>query len=121
MTDLCGCRVATLFDGKIVLVSVREKIRGAVLAPTSSGITEFQAVWKIEYDDGDTEQLNRKEIVATVRLYQLHQKVDNQIPPAIVDSGNTIEVGNDNLDDEADILGMLSIGTTFLDPRYKLL
>jgi hypothetical protein len=121
MINLCGCRVAKLFDDDFFLGFVRERRRGAVLAPTSSGITEFQAVWKIEYDDGDTKQLNLKEIVAAMRLYRLHQKADTQIPPTIVDSGNTAAVENDNLDDEADVLGMLSTGTTFLDPRYNLL
>jgi len=56
-----------------------------------------------------------------MRLYRLHKKGDTQIPPAIVDSGNIVVVENDNLDDEADVLGMLSTCTTFLDPRYNLL
>ena len=30
-------------------------------------------------------------------------------------------VENDNLDDEADVLGMSSTWTTFLDPQYNLL
>ena len=41
MTDFCGCRVAKLFDDTLFWGSLRERTRGAVLAPTSNGITEF--------------------------------------------------------------------------------
>ena len=81
MTDLCGCRVAKCFDGKHFFGSSRERIRGAVLQPTLSGIKEFQAVRKIEYDNGDIEQLIRKKIVAAMKLYRMHQKADTQNVP----------------------------------------
>ena len=79
-------------------------MRGAVLAKTPSGIMEFQVVWKTKYDDGDTYQLNRIDIVAALRLYRLHREVDTRIPPTLVDSANNIVADkNDNLDDEADV------------------
>ena len=54
--DFCGRRVAKDFGGKIYFGTVAERIQGAVLAaPDAKGIRLWQAVWKIEYDDGDAE------------------------------------------------------------------
>jgi hypothetical protein len=51
----------------------------------------------------------------------LHRKVDTRVPSALADSVNIVTVENDNLGDEADVPGMLSIWAHFLDPRYNLL
>ena len=51
----------------------------------------------------------------------MHRKVDTRVPSALADSVNIVTVENDNLGDEADVPGMLSIWAHFLDPRYNLL
>jgi hypothetical protein len=121
VTHFCGSRVAKLFDDEIHFGYVRERIRGAVVAAKSSGIKEFQAIWKIEYDDGDIEQLNRIEIVAAMRLYRLHREVDTRVLTEHVDSDDHVADEDDNVDDEVDDPGMLSTWSHFLDPQYNLL
>ena len=120
MTDLCGCRVAKLFNNEVHFGFVRERIRGAVVEANSSGTKEFQAVWKIEYDDGDFQQLNRIEILAALRLYRKHRKADTVVLE-LVDPDDHDADEDDNFNDEADDPGMLSTGSHFLDPRYNLL
>ena len=100
---------------------VSERIKGVVLGPAGeSGVKEFQAVWKIVYDDGDTEEYNRLDILAAIRLYRLHIEADTNKPLAATPTH--VEANDGIPNEEADIHpGILSSGSQFLDPRYNLL
>jgi hypothetical protein len=122
VAELCGMRVAKDFSGEIYFGTVVEKIKGAVLAaPNAKGIRLWEAVWKIEYDDGDVEQQNRFEIIALIKNYRRHRQADNRIG---LNNAVNIEEVNEDVDEEADSApehGILGTGTNFLDPRYNLL
>ena len=69
-------RVAKFFKGCIYFGTVVERTRGPVTAAGADGMKVLQAVWKIVYDDADTEQLTRIEIMDLMRTYRLHEKED---------------------------------------------
>ena len=124
--EFCGKRVAKSFAGKIYFGTVVERIKGAVLGDAdSNGIRLWQAVWKIEYDDGDVEQQNRLEIIALLRNYRVHLKEDTRHSTNIgINVAVNTQDENDNANEEGDFIietGMLSTTTNFLDARYNLL
>ena len=58
-----GNRIARKFNGLIYFGTVTEKMGGAVLARQPDVIKLWQSVWKVVYDDQDTEELNRLEVI----------------------------------------------------------
>ncbi len=71
-------RVAQFFAGKVIFGTMVERIRGPVLAKQADGTKLWQVVWKMVYDDEDTKQLNRLEIIAAMRSYQWNAKDDTR-------------------------------------------
>jgi len=120
VAELCGMRVAKDFSGEIYFGTVVEKIKGAVLAaPNAKGIRLWEAVWKIEYDDGDVEQQNRFEIIALIKNYRRHRQADNRIG---LNNAVNIDEVNEDVDEEADSApehGILGTSTNFLDPSVQ--
>ena len=124
--DFLGRRIAKYFDGNLYFGTVSARVRGPVVeVGPSNGTQLFQAVWKIVYDDGDTEQLNRGEIVAALRTYRLNIKDDprkSRLPQSDVDTNIQVDVVEAHVVD-----GVLSeeplwgTDTDFLDPKYNLL
>ena len=113
-----GKRIAKMFDGLLFFGTVAEKIRGAVLAKQPDGNRLWQAVWKIVFDDSDSEEMNRLEIMAAIEFYRIHESKDLQKSQAaiqVVDE-NVIE-GEVEYPDH----GIPSSETDFLDPHYCLL
>ena len=114
-----GKRIAKLFDGKVYYGTVTEKNRGAVLAKQPDGSTQWQAVWKVVFDDADSEEMNRLEIMSAMELYRINGSKDLQKPQAVDnrDVDDDISVGEDGLPDH----GFPSSENDFLDPRFCLL
>ena len=56
-----GKRLAKKFNGKFYFDNDVKRIRGLVLAAKTDGKNVWQAVWKVMYDDADTEDLTRFE------------------------------------------------------------
>ena len=50
-----------MFDGLLFVGTVAEKIRGAVLAKQPDGNRLWQAVWKIVFDDSDSEDAHERD------------------------------------------------------------
>jgi hypothetical protein len=124
--DFCGMRVAKDSFGKIYVGTVVENIKGAVLAaPDAKDIRMWQATWRIEYDDGDVEQQNRLEIIASIKTYRHHRQADNRTVLKIgLNFAANIHDDSEHVDEEADLVPeqwILSTCTNFLDPRYNLL
>jgi hypothetical protein len=115
-------RVAKFFKGCIYFGTVVERTRGPVTAAGADGMKVLQAVWKIVYDDADTEQLTRIEIMDLMRTYRLHEQEDIKKSNGV---GSLVEVPlDDDVDgvNEADFEdGLVSTDCKFLDPRYNLL
>jgi hypothetical protein len=80
--DFLGRRIANNFDGDVFFGAVSGRVRGlVVVAEPSNGTRLLQAVWKVAYDDGDSVQLIRVELLAALRTYHLHaQKESPKIP-----------------------------------------
>ena len=99
-----------------------ERTRGPVTAAGVDGIKVLQSVWKIVYDDADTEQLTRLEIMDLMRAYQLHESEDKNKSYVL---GSLVEIPlDDDVDgvNEADFEARLvSTDCKFLYPRYNLL
>ena len=93
-------------------------------AADSNGIKLWQAVWKIDYGDGDVEQQNRLEIIALIINYRHHMKANTRSSTIIgADIMANIQDEIDNVPEEVELLletGMLSTTTNFLDTRYNL-
>ena len=119
--DFCGMRVDKEFSGEILCATVVEKMKGAVLAaPDAKGIRLWQAVWRIEYDDGDVEQQNRLEIIALIKTYRHHRQAYSR---TVLKHGLHFAVNihddSEHVDGEAHLVsehGILSTCTNFLDP-----
>jgi hypothetical protein len=114
--------VARNFNDFIYFGTVVERIRGPVMAVGADGKKVLQAVWKIVYDDADTEQLTRVEIIDSMRTYRLHESEDKNKRNVL---GSQVLIP---LDDEADDVneadfedGLVSTNSNFFDPRYNLL
>jgi len=114
--------VARNFNDFIYFGTVVERIRGPVMAVGADGKKVLQAVWKIVYDDADTEQLTRVEIIDSMRTYRLHESEDKNKRNVL---GSQVLIP---LDDEADDVneadfedGLVSTDSKFLNPRYNLL
>ena len=88
-----------------------------VFAP-SNGTRILQAVWKVAYDDGDSEQLNRVELVAAFRTYRLHAQEDPRKHRSFeLYDETTHEEGEAQVNDtENSKEPMWGTGTDFLDP-----
>jgi hypothetical protein len=115
-------RVAKFFKGCIYFGTVVERTRGPVTAVGADGMKVLQAVWKIVYDDADTEQLTRLEIMDLMRTYRLHESEDKNKRNVL---GSLVEIP---LDDDVDGVndadfedGLMSKDCKFFDPRYNLL
>ena len=61
-----GKRIVKVFDGLVFLGSATEKIREVVLAKQPDGSTIWQIVWKVVFDDEDSEEMNRLEIIDAI-------------------------------------------------------
>lgn len=121
--EFAGKRLAKEFNGKVYFGNVMERIRGPVLAAEPNGNKVWQAVWKVVYDDADTEQLTRLEIITALKCYSLNEKADvNKTQIALP---NLVPEIDDNEERETDsnlaVHGLVTSGTDFLDPRYRLL
>jgi len=119
--DFLGRRIAKKFDGVIFFGTVSDRARGPVVAVgASNGTRLLQAVWNVAYDDGDSEQLNRGEIIAALRTYRLHAKEDPRKSRLVESDFETnIEEGNAEAPVEDGVNSeepMLSTGTDFLGP-----
>ncbi len=96
-----------------------------MLAKHPVGISMWHAVWKVVYDDGDTEQLSRVHIVAAMRLHGQHIIKDTRNIRIVVHD----IAGNDDMDEISRVnegidvvhVPMLSTGIQCLHPRYNLL
>ena len=120
--EYIGKRIAKYFDNKIFFGTVVERIRGAVLADQATVSRKvLQVVWKIVYDDDDTEQMSRQEIIAAMKTYLLQQHHD--IVGGLGVQRNAPLLANylDEEPGENPDHGVFGTGTDFLDPRYCLL
>ena len=120
-------RVAKIFEGSVFFGTVVERLPRPVLAKEANETRVWQVVWKIQYDDGDAEELTRLEIVKTMKLYRRYEKDDKKLQSVVsVDNlGSTADVNHEQgegVDDDNIINeGLPSTVTDFLDPRYCLL
>ena len=60
-------------------MTVVERLPRPVLAKEANETRVWQVVWKIQYDDGDAEELTRLEIVEAMKLYMRYEKDDKKI------------------------------------------
>jgi hypothetical protein len=120
-TAYLGKRIAKLFDGKVYYGTMTGENWGAMLAKQPDGSTQWHAVWKVVFDDVDSEEMNsyRSEIMAAMELYRINGSKDLQKPQAVDnrDVDDDISVGEDGLPDH----GLHSSENDFLDPRYCLI
>jgi hypothetical protein len=116
--------VAKTIDDKIYFGTVFEKIKGAILAKQPDGIGLWQAVWSVECDNGDKEQLSRVDKVAAIRFHGLRILEDTRnirIISHAVAANLLDECGSVGKESDDVPVPMLSSGPQFLDPRYNLL
>jgi hypothetical protein len=113
-----GIRIAKMFNGSVFFGTVAEKVSGAVLAKEPDGKRQWQAVWKVVFDDEDSEDMNRLEIIDALKLYRLNESKDVHKPQPVMQSvEDDISVGENDIPYH----GFPSSDTDFLDPRYCLL
>jgi hypothetical protein len=81
----------------------------------------LQVVWKIVYDDKDTEQMSRQEIIDAMKTHMLQQHYDIVVGVGIQkDVPVLANYSDDELGENRDH-GVFGTGTNFLDPSYCLM
>ncbi len=91
---------------------------GAVLSRQPDGSTLWQSVWKVVYDDQDTEELNRMELIDGLKLYRSNEKNDLLKPQAVIESvKDDVSMEEDAFNDH----GFQSSESYYFDPQYSLL
>jgi hypothetical protein len=126
--DFLGRRIAKNFDGGIFFGTVSGRVRGLVVVVEPGNETRLlQAVWKVAYDDGDSEQLSSVELLVEllVELHRLHAQEDPRKSRSLeLDFETYIQEGDAEapvMDTENSEEPMWGTGTDCLDPKYNLL
>jgi hypothetical protein len=124
--DFVGRRVARNFYGDIFFGTVSGRVRGPVVAGRGANGTQLlEAVWNVDYDDGDNEQMNRVELVAALRTYRSnYQKDPRKSRLSEFDFETNIEESSVEAQVEDGVTSegpMWGTDTDFLDPKYNLL
>jgi len=74
MNRHAGARVAKIFNGSLYHGTVV-----SFLGPSAPG--KGDDLWRISYDDGDTEDMDQSELATGMKMFVEHEKDKNNIPP----------------------------------------
>ncbi len=86
------------------------------MAKQPDGNRLWQIVWKVVFDDEDSEEKNRLELIAAMKLYCLRESKYLNKSQAVMQSSvdDDASVSEDGIADHA----IPSLETDFIDPRY---